>query len=79
MKLTPDISEDETFNIKQSIGAIPIFSKFSDLMRETSGALMKSHNLSEITQDDFGRGNVLRGPIQTLGGEESKTTEYVYE
>ena len=51
-------------DIKSNIKALPNSSKFTDSMREMIGSLMNSRNSLKITQDESGRANILRVPIQ---------------
>ena len=48
-------------------------------MRKMLGALMNSGNSLKITQDEFGRANILGAPIQISQGDTIKMKENIYE
>ena len=66
-------------NSKADIKALPNSSKFSNAMRQMIGSLMNSRNSLKITQDESGRANTLRVPIQISEGDTKKINENVYE
>ena len=66
-------------NSKVDIKALPNSSKFSNAMRQMIGSLMNSRNSLKITQDESGRANTLRVPIQISEGDTKKINENVYE
>ena len=74
-----DISEDENDNIQTRIRALTNSSKFSIPMRETLASLMKSSNSSKREKDDSGRAKILSAPINTMGGDEMKMKDVVYD
>ena len=59
-------------NSKVDIKALPNSSKFSNAMRQMIGSLMNSRNSLKITQDESGRANTLRVPIQISEGDTKK-------
>ena len=66
-------------NSKVDIKALPNSSKFSNAMRQMIGSLMNSRNSLKITQDEFGRANILGVPIQISEGDTMKINETIYE
>ena len=48
-------------------------------MRKMLGALMNSANSLKITEDEFGRANILGDPIQISQGDTIKINENIYE
>ena len=66
-------------NSKVDMKALPNSSKFSNAMRQMIGSLMNSRNSLKITQDESGRPNTLRVPIQISEGDTKKINENVYE
>ena len=66
-------------NSKVDMKALPNSSKFSNAMRQMIGSLMNSRNSLKITQDESGRANTLRVPIQISEGDTKKINENVYE
>ena len=48
-------------------------------MRKMLGVLMNSANSLKITQDEFGRANILSAPIQISKGDTIKINENIYE
>ena len=66
-------------NSKVDIKALPNSSQFSNSMRQMTGSLMNSPNSLKITQNEFGRANILGVPIQISEGDTIKINETVYE
>ena len=72
-------SEIENDDIRPKIGAIPIISKPSDMMRETLCSILRSQNLLRTNQDNTGSATVLGVPIYTLDVGERKINENFFE
>ena len=66
-------------NSKVDLKALPDSSEFSNAMRQMIGSLMNSRNSLKITEDEFGRANILGVPIQISEGDTIKINENVYE
>ena len=64
---------------KIDLKALPDNSKYSNSLRKMLGALMNSANSLKITQDEFGRPNILGAPIQISQGDTIKINENIYE
>jgi len=66
-------------NSKIDLKALPNRSKFSSSMLKMLGSLQNSQNSLKITQDEFGRANILGTPIQISEGDTIKINENIYE
>ena len=66
-------------NFKIDLKSLPNNSKYSNSMRKMLGALMNSASSLKITQDEFGRANILGAPIRISQGDTIKTNEDIYE
>ena len=79
-KIVPvEIDSADGNDFKQNIGVFSNICKSSDLLREPFGSIKRSNKSLGTDEDDTGRAKILRVFICTLGGDELKIDEDVYD
>ena len=61
-----DVKEESNLEI-DNLKSLPNSSDFSNSMQEMIGSLMNSRNSLKITQDEFGKANILGIPSGKIG------------
>ena len=72
-----DVTRESIY--EDDIKTLPYSSKFNDSMWNMISSLMRGKNSLTITQDEFGRANILGVPIQISGADTIKVNENIYE